>query len=118
MNFATLSPGCVLRHFRSIFHALQDDANFIQENAASFSEPHGFCIAVKKRDAKLIFQIPDLSAQRRLRHMQPQSRARYVLLFGDGDEVSQMTKFHLRHYTESAWRAKQQGISAASALKI
>jgi hypothetical protein len=118
MNFATFSSGYVLRHFCSTLHALQDDADFSQENAASFSEPHGFCIAVKKRDAKLILQILDLPAQRRLRHVKPQGRVRYVLLFGDSDEVSQMTKFHLRHYTQSVWRAKQQGISAVSALKI
>src|SRR5260370_30088698 len=108
MNFATLSSGYVLRYFHSILHALQDDTDFSQESAASFSKPHGFCITVKKCDAKLILQIPDLPAQRRLRHVKPQGRACYILLFGDSDEVSQMTKFHFRHYTQFVWRAQQK----------
>ena len=103
MEFAALSFGYVLRHFRSVFRAFQDNARFSQENATGFSKPHGVCITVKKCDAKLILQIPDLPAQRRLRHVKPHRRARYVLLFGDRHEVSQMTEFHLRQHTESVW---------------
>jgi hypothetical protein len=36
--------------------------SFSQENATGFSEPQGVCITVKKCDAKLILQIPDLPA--------------------------------------------------------
>ena len=89
-----------------------------QENATRFSKPHGFCIVVKKRDSKVILQIPDLPAWRWLRHMKPHHRTCHVLLFGDGNEISQVTEVHLRQYTQSVWSAKQQGISAASALQI
>jgi hypothetical protein len=50
--------------------------------------------------------------------VKPRRRARYVLLFGHSHEVSQMTKFHLRYYTQSVWRAKQQDISAIFALRV
>jgi hypothetical protein len=69
---------------------------FSEENATGFGKPYGFCIAVEKRDTKLILQISDLSAKRGLRHVKARCRARHILFFGDRHEVPQMTEFHLR----------------------
>ena len=69
MDFAALSSRYVFSHFHSVLRALQDDARFGQKSTAGFGKPHRFCLTVKKCYAKLILQIPDLSAQRRLRHV-------------------------------------------------
>jgi hypothetical protein len=46
--------------------------------------------------AQLLLQRLDLLAQRRLRDAQHLGGAAKVQLFGDGDEVAQMTQFHDR----------------------
>src|SRR5262249_9205889 len=48
----------------------------------------------KERGADLIFELPDLHAERRLRHVQPPRRTPEAPLFGDRNEVAQMTQFH------------------------
>jgi hypothetical protein len=96
VDFAALSSGYGLGHLHSIVRTLQNYASFSEENATGFGEPDGFCIAVEKRDTKLILQISDLPAKQGLRHVKPHRRARHVLFFGNRHEVSQMTEFHLR----------------------
>lgn len=49
---------------------------------------------VEQRHAKFLFEVPNLSAQRRLGKAQPSGRAGHVLFFSNGDEVSQVAEFH------------------------
>jgi len=43
---------------------------------------------------RLIFEVANLPAQRRLRNVQPRGCACHILLFSDGDEVPQVAEFH------------------------
>ena len=54
MDFSALSSGYGLGHLHGIVRTLQNYASFIEENATGFGKPYGFCIAVEKRDTKLI----------------------------------------------------------------
>ena len=54
MDFAALSSGYGLGHLHGIVRTLQNYPSFIEENATGFGKPYGFCIAVEKRDTKLI----------------------------------------------------------------
>ena len=49
---------------------------------------------VEQRNAQFIFEIANLSAQRRLRNVKARGGAGHVLFFSDGDEVSQVAEFH------------------------
>src|SRR4051812_46129099 len=51
-------------------------------------------IALKKFHAKLLLELADLPAQRRLSHVQLACGFREAQLRRHGDEVTQMTKFH------------------------
>ena len=68
-------------------------ARFGQDRAARVRQPHLVLGAVEKPSAKLVFQLPDLLAQRRLRHVQPRGRAREVQFLRDGHEIPQMSEF-------------------------
>jgi hypothetical protein len=49
---------------------------------------------LEKRNPELIFEVANLSAQRRLRNVKPRRARCHVLFFSDGDEVSQVAEFH------------------------
>ena len=51
--------------------------------------------AFEQRQAHVFFDLLNLSAQRRLRHVQPLRGTREILLFGDRHEVSKLAQFHL-----------------------
>ena len=84
-------------------HTLQCGADFVKEHAARFGEPHGLRTVVDQRHAEFFFEVADLTAQGRLRDVQSRRRAGHVLFFGDGDEVAQMTEFHVGQHTRWAW---------------
>jgi hypothetical protein len=50
----------------------------------------------EKRDSKLVFQLLDLLAERRLGDVNDLSRAPEIQFFGNGDEIFQMAQFHVR----------------------
>ena len=62
---------------------------------ACLGESHRFRATFKQRHAQGFLQIPNLPAQRRLRHMQPCRCARDVLLLGNGNKISEMAQFHV-----------------------
>ena len=50
--------------------------------------------AGQQREPELVLQRPDLLAERRLGDVQPRGGAPEVQLLGDGDEITQLAKFH------------------------
>ena len=50
----------------------------------------------KQIETDLLFEIADLPADARLRHVQLQRRARDIFLLGHGHEVAEMAQFHQR----------------------
>jgi hypothetical protein len=67
---------------------------FGQEQATSLSQPHGFGAAFQEQEAEFLLQIADLPAQRGLRNVKLQRRARDVFFFRNADEVTDVAQFH------------------------
>ena len=72
----------------------QDDARLLDEHPAGFGELDVALGPVEQRDTELVFQLPDLLAERRLAEMQPLGGAAEVKRVGHGDDVPQVTKLH------------------------
>lgn len=53
----------------SIVHPQQRGARLGEEDPARFSETYGLCAALEERETHFVFQVPDLTAQRRLRNV-------------------------------------------------
>ena len=94
VDFATLSVRNRFHHLHRFTGSLHNRAGFREKDFPSFGEPHGLRAMVEKRNAQLVFEVANLPAQRRLRNMKPRGCTRHVLLFSDGDEVSQVAEFH------------------------
>lgn len=76
----------------------QRQPRVIEKNPARIGQVDTASAARKKCDADLRFQIAHLPAQRRLRRVQPSfGREGETALFGDGNKVTQMAKFHRPH---------------------
>lgn len=75
----------------SLYHQLP---GFVDENCSRFCQLHMPLVAHKKRNAKVIFQLPDLAAQRRLRHVKLLRRFAEVQIFSDREEISDVPQFH------------------------
>jgi len=58
-------------------------------------EPHPFWRASKQRHLELVFEEPDLSADRRLCDVQLASCSAYVLFLGDRHEVLELSETHV-----------------------
>src|SRR5947207_3017732 len=70
-------------------------------------------VAIKKFDAKLIFQIMQRPAHRRLGNSQPGRSAANVQLFGRGHEVAQVPEFHCQPaITGKHRRAKNKALGS------
>ena len=95
MDFSALATRNGFYRLHRFIRALHHSTGLREKDAARFCKPHGFSAVVEKCNAKFIFEIPNLSTQRRLRDVQARGGARHVLFFSDGDEVSQVTEFHL-----------------------
>ena len=65
-----------------------------QSGLARGGEPHGATRPVQQWLAEFALQPLDLRADRGLRDVDPLGRAGEVGLFGDGDEVLELPKFH------------------------
>ena len=64
---------------------------------AHFREDEIAAAALKKLFAERLFQEPELSADRRLRHVKFVGRFSYTSLSGDGPEVAQVMKVQPLH---------------------
>jgi hypothetical protein len=69
-------------------------SGLLEKRAARFGQFHAALVAHKEGDAEILFQLTDLTTQRRLRDVQLLSSLREVEVFRDGDEVSNVTQFH------------------------
>jgi len=65
------------------------------EEAAGLGELERPAAALEQQHPQVILQLLDLPGQRRLGDVQALGRAREVQLLGDGNEVTQVTQFHV-----------------------
>jgi hypothetical protein len=73
----------------------QRQAGVVEEGFARSGQLDAMNAARQLLDPDLIFQVPDLPAQRRLRGVQPSlRRLRQAANFGDGDKIPKMSQFH------------------------
>ena len=72
----------------------QQLARFDQHRAAGGRQRHALCAAFEQLGAELRLQLLDGNRQRRLRHVQPFSRAAEVQGFGKDDEVTDPAQVH------------------------
>jgi len=59
-------------------------------------EPHSLTIAVQQLDLQFLLKVTNLPAKRGLRDVQPLGGSRKIQLLGHGNEVTQMTQFHIQ----------------------
>ena len=62
----------------------------MEEDFACWREPNFLRTAFKEHNPELILKVADLSAERRLRHIQARRRSGDVEFLGDGHEVAKM----------------------------
>ena len=72
----------------------QDDARLLHEHAARFGELYLALGAVEELDPELVFELPDLMAERRLTQIQPLGGAAEVQRLGQRDDVAKVTQLH------------------------
>ena len=78
------------------FHLGQRKPCMIEKYLARLRQVYAAGAAHQQRHADLLFEIADLPAERRLRRMQPAlGRNRQAALFGHGNEIAQMSQFHI-----------------------
>ncbi len=69
----------------------------VEESSAGRRQHRPVRTSFQQLYADLVFEIADLTAERRLRHVQPLlSGKRKASGFGDRDEITKMTKLHGR----------------------
>src|SRR3569623_260151 len=95
-NIAEIKRGILVR-----LHALHRPAGLFQDRfglgqkTLSFSsERHASAVSLQEGNAKLLFQLADLPAQRGLRHMQNLRRAGEIQLARHSGEVAELAQFH------------------------
>ena len=69
-----------------------EQPGFFKQLTSDLSDRDALTMADEQRDAELFLQLPDMSAERWLGHVQPLGRAPEVELLGDGDEVPQLAQ--------------------------
>src|SRR5690606_8339972 len=92
-------PARCLRSRHRLIRPPQHRARLLEKYATRARQPDRFCVSLEQRYPDLAFQVPDLPAQRRLRHVQPFRSAGDVLLLGDRYEIAQVTQLHRRLHT-------------------
>src|SRR5262245_47398115 len=71
-----------------VLDSLQDLAGMRQKSRARDRQRHAFALALEQSDAKLVFELADAPAQRRLRNVQRLGCTRDVARIGHGHEVA------------------------------
>ena len=89
-----------LAHFGHVARdGLEDVARAIEVDGTGGGEADGARGAKEERIAEDLFKLADLLGERRLRKMQAQGGAAEVELFGDGNEVAEVTKLDAEIHT-------------------
>ena len=83
------------RRGRGALDLVQDRAGAIQKSGACIGKFYATRLATKQLYIEFLFERADLEAQRRLLNAKPVGGAGDVFFFRDGDEVAQVTQFHL-----------------------
>ena len=91
---AALAHGRRARPHGGALDPAQQRARFLQKSFAGRRELHAARQAGEQFGAELLLQRVDLLTERRLLQAEPGRRARDVPLFGDGEEIAEMTQFH------------------------
>ena len=86
MQQSDLAARGALRHQGRHLQLLQELERLRKEQCADLRELDFALGPLEEVNAELLFELPDLPAQRRLRHAQALGRPREVQLFGDSDE--------------------------------
>jgi len=93
-NDARLSRLCVSRGFAGM-SSLDDQFSCLLEERMSGACKFNFAlIAYQKNHAEILFELANLAAQRRLRNVELFGGASKIQIFSDGDEVTDVSKFH------------------------
>src|SRR5208282_2932050 len=71
-------------------------ARLFQHDAARVGKLDAAARALEQLHPEFVFELADLLAERRLRHMQALRGAAEVQLFSDGDEVAEVSQFHMQ----------------------
>jgi hypothetical protein len=75
---------------------LIEDLSRVREiGPARGRQRHLVVFAGEHREAELLFQLLNLPAQRRLRHVETFSRAAEMQFLGDGHEIAKMSQLHI-----------------------
>src|ERR1700760_4085606 len=72
----------------------EDLAGLLTDQFPSWGQCQLARSAIDQRRSKLFLQLPDLSAERRLRNVRFRSRAGKIQGAGQGEEISKLPKFH------------------------
>ena len=78
-------------------------AGIAKELRAGRSELNATTSPQEQLNASFLFQRANLLTQGRLRHVQSTSGSPEMQLFGDRDEISEVTQLHFDMYNESEW---------------
>src|SRR3546814_7826636 len=87
-------------HFR-VLQPRQRGACLVVERAAGRGQRDAAVVALEQLHAELVFQLLQLRGKRRLRDVQPCGGRGEAALFGNGNEIAQLTQFH---YSSSVWQ--------------
>jgi len=91
---ASLAEGDPAGTSLRILDILQDASRVTQEHLSRIAQSHPTGEPVEQEESHILFEIPDLSRQRRLRDTQSCSGSPEMLLFSHADEIAQMPEFH------------------------
>jgi hypothetical protein len=81
-------------HLGGAVSGSEDRPRFVQESVAGLRQLDPMLRANEKIDPQLFLEVANLLGKRRLGGVQPRGRVPEVELVGDGDEVSEVPKFH------------------------
>ena len=107
---ALAQPAQLLNLDARLLQLLQDGARVSEEQRARLGQRHVALHAMKERRAQLILELPDLLADRRLRHIELFGRARKVQMPRHGLEVRELVNFHAAQ--QPAVSSQQSAVSS------
>ena len=84
----------VARGFGRVTRLHDEFSSLLEKRVSRLGQFHAPLVANQERDAQILFQLADLTAQWRLRDVQLLRGFPEVEVFRDGDEVANVTQFH------------------------
>src|SRR6266542_171563 len=106
-NFGTTESGSLYATFK----IGEESPRFFKERPAGLCQTHAPLQSLKERVSHLLFKLPYLARQSRLRHAQSLGRPPKMLFFPNGDEVTKVSQFHKNSNSGklSVWRNQSIG---------